>query len=78
MTHTWRWHCRLQHRFGEPCRILARGKMNSCLVQFADGTKVVTSRYAVRKGFDVEQYIHLQKIKGLGLAIDRIGLGLPP
>lgn len=29
--------------------VLARGKLNSCLVEFADGLRVVTSRYAVRK-----------------------------
>ena len=31
------------------CRILARGKMNSILVEFADGTRHVVSRYAVRR-----------------------------
>lgn len=49
MTHVWFWRCRLPERKGQPCAVLARGRMNSCLVQFADGFKVVTSRYAVRK-----------------------------
>ena len=31
------------------CRVVARGTMNSVLVEFEDGSKVVTSRYAVRK-----------------------------
>ncbi len=36
-------------RHGQLCRVLAVGRMNSALVEFEDGTKVVTSRYAVRK-----------------------------
>ena len=49
MTHRWRWKSRLGERFGHPCRVLAVGKLNSALVQFEDGFKVLTSRYAVRK-----------------------------
>jgi hypothetical protein len=49
LTHVWRWRCRLPDRHGEPCVVLARGKLNSCLVRFGDGLTVVTSRYAVRK-----------------------------
>jgi hypothetical protein len=45
----WFWKSRLPARKGQACRILARGKMNSILVEFEDGYKVVTSRYAVRK-----------------------------
>lgn len=45
----WYWRARLPERKGQRCRVLARGRMNSVLVQFADGWKVVTSRYAVRK-----------------------------
>lgn len=45
----WYWRARLPERKGQRCRVLARGKMNSILVEFADGWKVVTSRYAVRK-----------------------------
>lgn len=40
---------KLGHRFGQRCRIVARGSMNSCLVEFEDGTKVVTSRNFLRK-----------------------------
>lgn len=36
-------------RKGHICRVLARGKMNSCLVEFSDGFKAVTSRNALRK-----------------------------
>jgi len=48
MTHVWFWKSRLPERKGAPCRILARGKMNSILVEFEDGYKTVTSRFAVR------------------------------
>lgn len=49
MTHYWRWRRWLGERHGQRCRILARGKLNNCLVEFEDGFKVITSRYAVRK-----------------------------
>jgi hypothetical protein len=40
----------LGDRKGERCRILARGSMNSALVEFAsDGFKTITSRNALRK-----------------------------
>jgi hypothetical protein len=50
--YTWFWKSRLPERKGQRCSILARGKMNSILVEFSDGFKVVTSRYAVRKKTD--------------------------
>lgn len=49
MTHYWRVRTRLPERFGQPCRILARGKMNNQLVEFEDGYKVVTSRNFTRR-----------------------------
>lgn len=49
MTHYWRVRTRLPERFGQHCRVLATGRMNSVLVEFADGTQVITSRYFVRK-----------------------------
>ncbi len=48
-THVWRWKVRRPDRKGQRCRVLARGALNSCLVEFEDGEKVITSRYAVRK-----------------------------
>jgi hypothetical protein len=46
----WRVRSRLPERFGTTCRVLVRGRMNSCLVQFeSDGYKVVTSRNYLRK-----------------------------
>jgi hypothetical protein len=44
----WHFRTRLPERKGEVCRVLARGRMNSILVQFPDGHRVITSRYAVR------------------------------
>jgi len=34
-------------RKGQFCRVLARGKMNSCCVEFEDGYKMITSRNAL-------------------------------
>lgn len=46
----WRVRKRLPERFGQRCRIVARGRLNSCLVEFeTDGALVVTSRWNVRK-----------------------------
>jgi hypothetical protein len=47
--YVWFWKSRLPERKGQPCRVVARGRMNSILVEFPDGEKVVTSRNAVRK-----------------------------
>jgi hypothetical protein len=49
VTHRWRIHTNLPERFDEPCRVLARGRMNSILVEFGDGTRHVVSRFAVRR-----------------------------
>ena len=45
----WYWKSRLPERHRQRCRVLVRGKMNSIAVEFQDGFRVVTSRYAVRK-----------------------------
>lgn len=49
LTHVWRWRTRLAERHGQACRVVARGRLNSALVAFADGELVVTSRWAVRR-----------------------------
>jgi hypothetical protein len=36
-------------RKGERCAVPVRGTLNSCLVVFADGFRMVTSRNAIRK-----------------------------
>ena len=46
--YTWYWRKKLGHRKGQRCMVVTRGKMNSILVEFEDGFRVITSRYAVR------------------------------
>ena len=36
-------------RKGEPCRVICRGRMNSALIEFADGYRTVTSRNGLRR-----------------------------
>ncbi len=45
----WYWKARLPERRGQLFRVLARGRMNSCRIEFDDGWQVVTSRNALRK-----------------------------
>ena len=45
----WRVKTRLPERKGTRCNVLVRGGMNSCLVEFEDGYKVITSRNYLRK-----------------------------
>lgn len=49
LTHYWRLRTRLGDRHGQHCRILARGKLNSLEIEFADGSRHIVSRFAVRK-----------------------------
>lgn len=50
----WAW-CQSAHRVfdrcrkGEPCAVVARGAMNSALVEFEDGYRAVTSRNGLRR-----------------------------
>lgn len=37
------------NRLGQPCRVLARGALNSALIEFEDGCQSVVSRNALRK-----------------------------
>jgi len=50
-THTWAWRSRPvdRDRRGERCRVLASGRMGSCLVEFADKKRFVTSRRGLRR-----------------------------
>ena len=50
-THVWHWRRYPvdRPRKGERCRVITTGALNSALVEFEDGTKVITVRYAVRK-----------------------------
>ena len=47
MAYIYRWD--RQGRKGQPCNVLARGSMNSCLVVFEDGYRMVTSRNALKR-----------------------------
>lgn len=47
--HYWRVRKWLPERFGQRCRIICTGKMNSIMVEFEDGFRAVTIRYFVRK-----------------------------
>lgn len=47
LPYIYRWN--RQERKGQPCKVLARGTMNSCLVEFADGYRMVTSRNAIKR-----------------------------
>lgn len=47
--YVWRVRTRLPERFGQRCAVLVRGRMNSALVAFPDGFRVVTSRNYMRK-----------------------------
>jgi hypothetical protein len=47
MTYIYRWN--RQGRKGQLCTVEVRGTMNSCLVRFADGYAMVTSRNALAK-----------------------------
>lgn len=51
MTFDYRWRLRtkLPGRHGQPCRVFVRARMNSIGVEFEDGLRVVTTRYAVRR-----------------------------
>jgi hypothetical protein len=44
----WYWNVKLPERKGQRCRILARGRMNSIMVEFEDGKRYIVSRRAVR------------------------------
>lgn len=46
----WFWRKKLPERKATPCRVLTRSKrMNSALIEFEDGYRVISSRNAIRK-----------------------------
>ncbi|MGV3515606.1 hypothetical protein [Luteitalea sp.] len=47
--YVWRVRTRLPWLFGRRCRVLVRGRMNTALVEFTCGYRVVTSRNYLRK-----------------------------
>lgn len=49
--HVFRWGnnpVRVKYK-GKPCKVLRRGRLNSIVIKFEDGLRMVTSRNAVRK-----------------------------
>ncbi len=50
----WRVRMRCPERFGELCYVLVRGRMNSCLVEFLDGYRIVTSRNYLRRSVETQ------------------------
>lgn len=49
MTHYWRIKTKRPDRYGHLCVVEARGRMNSVLVRFEDGERIVTSRWSIRR-----------------------------
>ena len=47
--YAWRNNAKRQSLFGRHCRVLARGNMNSVLVEFENGQKEIISRNALRR-----------------------------
>jgi len=59
----WFWKVRLPERYRQPCRVLVRGAMNSCLVEFEDGELVITSSFAVRKAKTIGARMHGRTVR---------------
>jgi hypothetical protein len=54
--YVWWWKTKLPDRRGQSCRILIEAPaMNTILVEFEDGYKVVTGKHAVRPKIDTGQ-----------------------
>ena len=61
----WRVRTRLPERYLMPCKILARGKLNTCLVEFEDGYRVTTSRSYVIKLETLQKRLEKRSTKGV-------------
>ena len=57
----WRVKTRLPERYLTPCRVLVRGRRNTCLVEFEDGYRVITSRNYVIKRETFEERLSRRK-----------------
>jgi len=62
----WRVMTRLPERDMSLCKVLARGKMNTCLVEFEDGYRVTTSRNYVMKWETMQKRLAKQSLKRSG------------
>jgi len=47
--YTWSNNSKRKTLKGRKCRIMARGRMNSIMIEFTDGQREVVSRWAVRR-----------------------------
>jgi hypothetical protein len=45
----WRNNPKRQTLYGRTCRVVARGKMNSCLIEFENGQRECVSRNAIKR-----------------------------
>jgi hypothetical protein len=61
----WRVKTRLPERYLTPCKVLARGKMNTCLVEFEDGHRVTTSRNYVIRVETMQKSLEKRSVKAL-------------
>ena len=48
-TYSWKNNEKRAGLHGRACRVAARGRMNSILIEFENGQREVVSRYALRK-----------------------------
>jgi hypothetical protein len=64
--HVWRVKTRLPERHLTLCKVLARGKMNTCLIEFEDGYRVTTSRNNVIKRETLQKRLAKRFEKGRG------------
>jgi len=63
--YVWRVKTRLPERYMAPCKVLARGKMNTCLVEFEDGYRVTTSRNYLMKWETVQRRLARRALEKL-------------
>jgi hypothetical protein len=71
----WHWRARLPERRGQLLRVLVRGTLNSCLVEFVeDGARYVTSRNALRRVRELERNTDPRE----GMLYERSGRTAPP
>ena len=60
----WFWNpspMRTVNRKGQRCRVLVRGAMNSALIEFEDGFRIVASRNALRRSSTSQTLLELKK-----------------
>jgi hypothetical protein len=66
----WRVKTRLPERYMAPCKVLARGKMNTCLVEFEDGYRATTSRNYLMKWETMQKRLAKRALEKAGKSKD--------